>query len=92
MKAYYKEPFDLELGDVGIFEGKRYKLLKTETSLNDNEILTLEPYYDPFIPEISRDTKTLHNVPAYKFAVEKHSLDLDEFVLLYKKAKELRYI
>jgi len=87
MKAYYKEPFDLELNDDGIYLGKQYKLLKIETNLMDRYVLVLL--------NLHNDKETIHNVPASEFAVKvkaEHSLTLDDFVLLYKKAKELRYI
>jgi len=54
----YKEPFDLELEDEGVFRGKRYKISKIEISSFGCVNLTLYNKYE-----------TMHNVLGVDFAV-----------------------
>ena len=77
----YKEVFDLELEDEGVFEGERYKISRIERKF-DRATLTLY-----------NDKKVVCNVRAEEFAVKaEHSLTLDEFAQLYKEAIRLRLI
>jgi len=79
--ANYKEAFDLELEDEGVFRGERYKISKIENNLGNRIILSLY-----------NNKEVIENVDAEMFAVKFSSLVIDDFVRLYKEAKTKRLI
>ena len=77
----YKQPFDLELNDEGIYRGKKYKLLSIEQGLHATKLT------------LCNGREEVRNVLADEFAVRVDThLSLDQFAELYKQAKALKYI